>query len=238
MHHTRACAHYAKIPNKGIKVHDAVIPDFEFKRYLDLWNHGRKRKTELTMVKMTITEDKEEKLINATGHLLEERHKKHKVLMEMKWYYNSVGTSKSTHVPSGQTAIDTAFDNLMQAGITHMNHAKMDMSFATFFHENNLPDRAVDSASFKIMLNYAQIVGRDYKPPTRKEVGNTLLDINCKNIQEHNQEILCREADVFGLAWLSDGATIAWMPLINILGLCSDNPPTCVSIKDCSGHMS
>jgi hypothetical protein len=46
-----------------------------------------------------------------------------------------------------------------------------------------------------------------------------LLDINYKNIQEHNQEILCREADVFRLAWLSDGATIARLPLINILGL-------------------
>ncbi len=28
------------------------------------------------------------------------------------------------------------------------------------------------------------------------------------------------------------------MPLINVLGLCADSPPTCVAISDCSGHMS
>ena len=43
---------------------------------------------------------------------------------------------------------------------------------------------------------------------------------------------------MFGLSWLSDGSNIARTPLINVLGLCADTPPTCVAIKDCSGHMS
>jgi hypothetical protein len=88
------------------------------------------------------------------------------------------------------------------------------------------------------MLNYARMIGKDYKPPGRKDLGKSLLDINYRNIVEYNKEMLCRESDVFGLSWLSDGATIGRTPLINVLGLCADTPPTCVAIKDCSGHMS
>ncbi len=88
------------------------------------------------------------------------------------------------------------------------------------------------------MLNYARLVGRDYKPPGMRDLGHSLLVINHRNIVEHNKEVLCQEADVFGLSWLSDGATISRTPLINVLGLCADTPPTCVAIKDCSGHMS
>ena len=66
---------------------------------------------------------------------------------------------------------------------------------------------------------------------TRFQHARELVDpshnINYNNIVENNKEILCRESDVFGLCWLSDGATIARMPLLNILGLCTDSPPTC-----------
>lgn len=238
VHHTRAIAHYAKIPNQGVKVCTSVIPDHEFQRYINLWNRTKKRKTELTMVRMTITEDKEDKLASSTDRLLEARNKKPKVSTEMRRYYDTVGGSKSNHLPSGQTPIDTAFDTLKQSDLARMNDARMHMAIATFFHENNLPDRAVNSSSFKIMIKYARMVGTSYKPPDRLDIGGTLLDINHKNIVENNKEVLCREADIFGLTWLSDGATIARMPLINILGLCADTPPTCVGIEDCSGHMS
>ena len=67
------------------------------------------------------------------------------------------------------------------------------------------------------MIKYACMVGSSYKPPARQEIGGTLLDINHKNIVENNKEVLCHEADIFGLTWLSDGATIACMPLIIFL---------------------
>jgi hypothetical protein len=169
--------------------------------------------------------------------LFNESSKKPRASSELKQYFKSEGLSKSTN-PTGQSAIDVAFDNLIQADITHMNHAKMDMAVASFFHDCNIPFNAVMSSSFKIMLGHARLVGRDYKPPSRQALGSTLLDINHSNCVEHNKEILCREADMFGLSWLSDGATIARMPLINVLGLCADTPPVCADIKDCSGHMS
>ena len=51
---------------------------------------------------------------------------------EMRQYFKSTGMNKSTN-PSGQPTMDAVFDSLIQADITHMNHAKMDMTEATFF---------------------------------------------------------------------------------------------------------
>ncbi len=43
---------------------------------------------------------------------------------------------------------------------------------------------------------------------------------------------------VFRLGWLEEEATIKHMPLLNILVLCRNAPPTVVSIVDCTTHMS
>ena len=51
-----------------------------------------------------------------------------------------------------------------------------------------------------------------------------------------NKEAIMTDAPMFGLLWLSDGATIARMPLINILAMCSNIPPACADIHDCSDH--
>ena len=41
-------------------------------------------------------------------------------------------------------------------------------------------------------------------------------------------------ADIFGLSWISDGATIYSIPLVNILVMCADIPSTVVDINDCT----
>ncbi len=56
---------------------------------------------------------------------------------------------------------------------------------------------------------------------------------NDKNISK-----LLQDVEVFGLGWLGDGATIKRMPLLNILVLCGNVPPTVVSIVDCTSHIS
>ena len=119
-----------------------------------------------------------------------------------------------------------------------VNHARMVMAVVKFFHENNISDHTVESPSFKIMLKYAHLVSQEYEIPTQKQVGGPLLNINYNNIVENNTKILCHELDAFGLCWLSNRATIARMPLLNILGLCAGSPPTCVAIEDCTGHMT
>ena len=44
----------------------AQIPEIEFERYVDVWSLSCKRRTELKMVSMTITGDKEEQLETAS----------------------------------------------------------------------------------------------------------------------------------------------------------------------------
>jgi hypothetical protein len=81
-----------------------------------------------------------------------------------------------TRSQDGHPGIDVALDKLVQSDITHMNHAKIDMAVVSLFHDCDIPFNAVASASFKIMLNYARLVGRDYKPPSRQALGTPLLD--------------------------------------------------------------
>lgn len=52
-----------------------------------------------------------------------------------------------------------------------------------------------------------------------------------------NKEIIMAGASIFSPSCLSDGATIARMPLINIFAMCSNIPPTCAAIHDCSDHI-
>ncbi len=238
VHHTRACAHFAKMPNEGVKVCTAEIPNVEFRRYLDLWQQIKSKKGGSIKTKLSISETKEYHLDTAVEQLMETKKKRTKISTELQEYYDVVGSSKSTYLPSGQPAIDTAFENMKQQDLNQMNQARMDVSIATFFHENNLSDSAAESPAFAMMIKNARLVGSDYKCPPRKAIGGSLLDLNYKNCQERNKKTLLAEADTFGLSWLSDGATISRMPLINILGLCANHPPTCVKIHDCTGHMT
>ena len=69
-------------------------------------------------------------------------------------------------------------------------------------------------------------------------IGGPLLDLNYKNCMVLNKETILKEEDVFGLVWLSDGATVARMPLINVLAMHANISPMTVAITDCSDHLS
>ncbi len=62
--------------------------------------------------------------------------------------------------------------------------------------------------------------------------------LNYQVTDDKNFSKLLQDEEVFGLRWLGDGATIKQMPLLNILVLCSNAPPTVVSIIECTSHMS
>ena len=44
--------------------------------------------------------------------------------------------------------------------------------------------------------------------------------------------------NIFGLSWMSDGATISCMPLVNNLVRCADVSPTVVDIHNYTDHMA
>ncbi len=64
-----------------------------------------------------------------------------------------------------------------------------------------------------------------------------LLDINFQAIYQSNKRVTTYNANVFGLCWIGNGATIKRMPLLNILVMCWSNPSSVIAILDCIGHM-
>jgi len=60
-----------------------------------------------------------------------------------------------------------------------------------------------------LILKYAKLVDQTFKVPSRKTIGGPLPDLNYKNCMTLNKEMILKEADVFGLAWLSNGATVS-----------------------------
>lgn len=120
------------------------------------------------------------------------------------------------------------------------NNAGLQMAIADFWfwHTEGLPDLAVQSHWFRNLLKKARTVGDDFTPPSQNSIPGNLLDKNYQFYNEQNKSILLKEAKVFGITWMGDGATIKRMALVNVLAMCADVPPIMISIKECTGHMS
>ena len=88
------------------------------------------------------------------------------------------------------------------------------------------------------LLAKEQLVGNNCKFPNMRQVGRELLDHNYGSCSNQNQIIVGKYSDIFGLSWMSDGATVSCMPLVNNLVMYADVPPTVVDIHDCTDHMS
>ena len=76
---------------------------------------------------------------------------------------------------------------------------------------------------------------KTYIPPNRKLVSKELIDI----IHEHNMKsylaMIKKGAEIFGLVFLWDGATISIFPLLNILASEKNIPVAVLEIFDCQG---
>ncbi len=112
------------------------------------------------------------------------------------------------------------------------------MAIANFFHCENIPDAVVELPRFVRLIRVCCLVGDDFVVPHWKKIGGELLDLNYANIYQQNKEELLKFAQVFGFAFLDDGATIHQMPLMNILAMFGATPPMTISIQDCTKHMA
>jgi hypothetical protein len=101
--------------------------------------------------------------------------------------------------------------------IRQSNNARVEMAIADFFHAQNIPDAVVESPEFKRLVRQCCLVDSTFVIPNKKKIGGELLDINFANIKEINKTNLLKEAAVFGVVIMGDGATIHRMPLLNIL---------------------
>ena len=123
-------------------------------------------------------------------------------------------------------------------GLDKVNEATLSLAIADLIHSEGLAFSLSESARFNRVLRLARCVGSSYKPPNRKAVSGELLDLNHERCINQNTELLLMEADVFGTAYLGDGATIRRMPFLNILGSSVSNPVSVIEIVDCHDHLA
>ena len=75
----------------------------------------------------------------------------------------------------------------------------------------------VESPEFKRLVCQCCLVDSTFVLPSKKKIGGELLNINFENIKEINKTNLLKEAAVFGIIVMGDGATIHRTPLLNAL---------------------
>jgi len=115
--------------------------------------------------------------------------------------------------------------------------SQLTIAIADLIHSRGLPFSLSEDPKFKKMLALARNVPLNYNPPGRKRVAGDLLDLNYESYIDKNMKLLMNEANVFGISFFGDGATVKRMPLLNILASGINNLSTCLEIVDCTGHL-
>ena len=115
---------------------------------------------------------------------------------------------------------------------------RLTMAIADMIHSLGLPFALSSDKKFRLVLQLARAAGSSYQPPGRNAVAGDLLDLNYEQYLIKNINLLKKDADVFGLTYFGDGATVKKMPLINILASGVHRPVVVLEIVDCSDQAS
>jgi hypothetical protein len=115
--------------------------------------------------------------------------------------------------------------------------SQLTMAIADLIHSCGLPFSLASHHKFHRVLTLAKLVTKKYVPPGRNKVAGELLDLNYDLYIKNTTELLMKEADVYGLTFFGDAATVKKTPLINILASSVHLPVGCLRIVDCTGHL-
>ena len=74
---------------------------------------------------------------------------------------------------------------------------------------------------------------KTFIPPNRNPVSKELLNVIHEQNMKINLAMIKKEADIFGLLSLGDGATISRCSLLNILASAKNIPVAVLEIVDC-----
>lgn len=192
---------------------------------------------------------KSDSFVAAAGNALLSSRKKKKVPTD---FFSSPTPTERTSTKNARTSATVG--NALQTPHTNPNRqfhqlsigdavspsseACLTMAIADFIHSCGLPFAVASHHKFRRVLTLAKTVSTNYIPPSRRQIGGELLDMNYSLYKKEMITSLERDTDIFGIAFFGDGATIKKSPLINILASSSHLPVGCLQIVDCSGHMS
>ena len=114
---------------------------------------------------------------------------------------------------------------------------QLTMAIADLIHSCGLPFSLASHHKFHRVLSLAKHASKKYVPPGRNKIGGELLDLNYSIYIKNTCDSLQKEADVYGLTFFGDAATVKKSPLINILASSVHLPVGCLRIVDCTGHL-
>ena len=80
-------------------------------------------------------------------------------------------------------------------------------------------------------------VAKTYISPNRKLISKELLDVIHEQNMKMDLAMIKKEAEIFGLLFLGDGATISRFPFLNILASAKNIPVAVLEIVDFQGHL-
>ena len=115
--------------------------------------------------------------------------------------------------------------------------SQLTMAIADLIHSCGLPFSLACHHKFQRVLALAKSVSKNYVPPGRNKVAGELLDLNYQLYKKKMGEMLLKEANVYGVTFFGDGATVKKSPLINILASSVHLPVGCLRIVDCTDHL-
>ena len=144
-----------------------------------------------------------------------------------------------TDEANDNTKIDThqSYQPKVTDSLEQQSEARLTMAIADLIHSCGLPFSLASHHKFQRVLTYAKQAPKNYTPPNRNLVAGTLLDLNYDIYKNQTIEMLLKDADVYGITFFGDGATVRKSPLINILASLVHERAGCLSIVDCTGHL-
>ena len=122
--------------------------------------------------------------------------------------------------------------------IFYAAEAKLTSLIGMIIFNNGLQFRIGEDDKFRAMISTARNISRNYKLPGRKTVRGPLLDNFLENHIKNQREKLLNGADIYGIHFQGDGATIKDTPALNILDGVGYLPVSVQNILDCTGHIT
>ena len=144
-----------------------------------------------------------------------------------------------TRIIPKQMSIDTALAKpVVHGSLRSANNARLTTAIADLCHAENLPDRVVGCARFQEVIDAAKMVGADWRMPSRKDIGGSLLKVNAAAYKKGNFDDVTKDGPKFGYTMEGDGATVIKRPFLNGFVMNGNCYPVVSCIRDCSEHLA
>jgi hypothetical protein len=141
--------------------------------------------------------------------------------------------SRSSNSCGGTDVVDMTGEDGAAGGVGAKNATKLTAAIAEFVYSKGLSFSVTEGDHFLEILKLSRLVSKSYRPPTRKALGNELLDLSYESRLAKYMHDLDIDAEVYGLSLFGDGATVHGMPLMNILASGVTEPSAVLAIIDC-----